>query len=404
MPQLLTPAESVAFKTFLASVDVHDQEDWDELHPKISERIPQRQGKEALAKATKELMSLDGGPVATPKSRATSVAASSTTMASSTASSSLWPAHDAQANARPGSTYFFPSHTADESHSSHAFPSSHSQPQMRGQQAGQSSASAFALPPLAENAPAQRTATSMASSSSLPSLGPASASSSKRALPSEADAGLLNGSHKRQRPGSSSVLAQSPFAPNPAQQQHQDRTRRGSSSTPAAGPSKPALLSPSQKRANHIQSEQKRRANIRRGYEALCDAVPALREAIRQEDAAAASVADAKGGKARKRRAKGVEDDKPDGRAGPRSENVVLQKTIDHIRSLLTDRGALLARLNYARSTLARGHPALSVAPQHVDEHGVPLWDREWKGGTGTNEDGNEDGEGEGDADGSDEG
>ena len=46
------------------------------------------------------------------------------------------------------------------------------------------------------------------------------------------------------------------------------------------------LLSPSQKRANHIQSEQKRRANIRRGYEALCDVVPALREAIKAEECA----------------------------------------------------------------------------------------------------------------------
>lgn len=45
-----------------------------------------------------------------------------------------------------------------------------------------------------------------------------------------------------------------------------------------------ALLSPSQKRANHIQSEQKRRANIRRGYEALCEVVPSLREAIRAEE------------------------------------------------------------------------------------------------------------------------
>ena len=46
------------------------------------------------------------------------------------------------------------------------------------------------------------------------------------------------------------------------------------------------MLSPSQKRANHIQSEQKRRANIRKGYEALCEAVPALREAIKLEEEA----------------------------------------------------------------------------------------------------------------------
>ena len=58
-------------------------------------------------------------------------------------------------------------------------------------------------------------------------------------------------------------------------------------SAPAPGSgaaAKGTLLSPSQKRANHIQSEQKRRANIRRGYEALCEVVPALREAIRAEE------------------------------------------------------------------------------------------------------------------------
>jgi hypothetical protein len=38
---------------------------------------------------------------------------------------------------------------------------------------------------------------------------------------------------------------------------------------------------------NHIQSEQ-RRANIRRGYEALCDVVPALRDAIREGEALSA--------------------------------------------------------------------------------------------------------------------
>ena len=68
--------------------------------------------------------------------------------------------------------------------------------------------------------------------------------------------------------------------------------RSVSSSTAAAAveqqesASRPSLLSPSQKRANHIQSEQKRRANIRKGYEALCEAVPALREAIKLEEEA----------------------------------------------------------------------------------------------------------------------
>lgn len=49
----------------------------------------------------------------------------------------------------------------------------------------------------------------------------------------------------------------------------------------------------------------------------------------------------------------------------------------------MSDRQVLLERLQTARNSLARGHPALTVAPAHLDEHSVPLWDRDWKGGTG---------------------
>lgn len=134
--------------------------------------------------------------------------------------------------------------------------------------------------------------------------------------------------------------------------------------TTSSGGHKPPLLSTSQKKANHIQSEQKRRANIRRGYEALCEIVPALREAIRAEEeaerlalaeleappgAGSGSGANAGGSEdgnpvpnagtaaalARKKaRGKAVaaafgveEGEKVDGRAGPRSEAVVLQKS-----------------------------------------------------------------------------
>jgi len=126
------------------------------------------------------------------------------------------------------------------------------------------------------------------------------------------------------------------------------------SSTGAPGlPKQQALLSPSQKKANHIQSEQKRRANIRRGYEALCETVPALREAIREEEEAMEN-AKAAGGKAaaagkkkvRGRKGQGgnaKDDDKEriDGRAGPRSENVVLSKSesslqLSHLQSSCT--------------------------------------------------------------------
>ena len=102
----------------------------------------------------------------------------------------------------------------------------------------------------------------------------------------------------------------------------------------ASASSRSQLLSASQKRANHIQSEQKRRANIRRGYEALCEILPTLREAIRKEgEEAAVTLANSGGGSsrnaARKKKAKNANDDgeKIDGRAGPRSENIVLQKS-----------------------------------------------------------------------------
>ncbi|KAI0768167.1 hypothetical protein BD413DRAFT_479889, partial [Trametes elegans] len=174
--------------------------------------------------------------------------------------------------------------------------------------------------------------------------------------------------------------------------------------------SKGALLSPSQKRANHIQSEQKRRANIRRGYEALCEVVPALREAIRAEEEREAAGgggggggddADGKGkGRAGGRPERGKkrrksEGEKADGRAGPRSENVVLQKTIDYINGLIAERSALQQRLQIARGVLPLGHHAAQIDPRHLDAQGVALWEREWNGGmdldAGLGDDGSED-------------
>ena len=79
-------------------------------------------------------------------------------------------------------------------------------------------------------------------------------------------------------------------------------------------------------------SEQKRRANIRRGYEALCETVPALRDAIREEEeqerlVASGLIPSTKGKKRSKKREADEKDAKTDGRAGPRSENVVLSKS-----------------------------------------------------------------------------
>ncbi|KIJ52517.1 hypothetical protein M422DRAFT_26097 [Sphaerobolus stellatus SS14] len=143
--------------------------------------------------------------------------------------------------------------------------------------------------------------------------------------------------------------------------------------TPQPGPSnaKPALLTAQQKKANHIQSEQKRRANIRKGYEALCETIPALREAIRAEEDAASH-----GNAGKKRRAREEGGEKTDGRAGPRSESVVLQKTIEHIQGLFEQKSTLLSRLERARGMLGPGHPALQTTEE-------PLWEREWDGGKG---------------------
>ncbi|KAF9647152.1 hypothetical protein BDM02DRAFT_3098606, partial [Thelephora ganbajun] len=160
------------------------------------------------------------------------------------------------------------------------------------------------------------------------------------------------------------------------------------------------LLSASQKRANHIQSEQKRRANIRRGYEALCETVPALREAIRkeEEEAAAASTIAGSGslhGAARKKKSKNTNDDgeKVDGRAGPRSENIVLQKTVDYIQELNATRDDLLRRLAQARSALPPDHPLLTPqgTPNPATDQTVPLWEREWDYSPDADDEGSED-------------
>ena len=143
--------------------------------------------------------------------------------------------------------------------------------------------------------------------------------------------------------------------------------------------------------------------------------MPALREAIREEEEAeveargtgevngkgkAAAAAKGKRGKKGKAGGEGEEKgekDKVDGRAGPRSENVVLSKSgfyfvwlffaslilllillaIDYVQDLLAERSALLARLHRARASLPPGHPAL--VPLSPD----PAWEREWKGGEG---------------------
>jgi hypothetical protein len=102
------------------------------------------------------------------------------------------------------------------------------------------------------------------------------------------------------------------------------------------------LLTAAQKRANHIASEQKRRAAIRQGYDALCSSVPSLRAAVEEFEERLKRV---KGTKRKKGEdnsmggalAGGIEigGEKIDGRAGPRSEAVVLGKCESFLKSLV---------------------------------------------------------------------
>ncbi|KAG9126015.1 hypothetical protein FRC07_005193 [Ceratobasidium sp. 392] len=158
---------------------------------------------------------------------------------------------------------------------------------------------------------------------------------------------------------------------------------------------KPKLLSKDQKKKNHIHSEQKRRATIRKGYALLCEEVPSLRMAIAAAEADEAEQAGDGDGRRRRRsrgRASAADGERLDGRAGPRSESVVLVKTIDHLKDLLAARQELVARVQELRAGGLGGDSP---------------WERNWDGGTGLapEEDGDEEDDGEDDGDGeSDEG
>ncbi|KAH9031773.1 hypothetical protein EDB85DRAFT_1865530 [Lactarius pseudohatsudake] len=205
------------------------------------------------------------------------------------------------------------------------------------------------------------TSASSSSSSATNIAGPSRHHPSKRSLSEESSSS--SASHKRIRPSPSRASASTPSQALPG--------------------SKPALLTASQKKANHIQSEQKRRANIRRGYEALCETIPALREAIRAEEEASSGAGP--GGKKRRARGRvGDDGEKIDGRAGPRSENIVLAKTVEHIQQLLAQRQHFIDRLQRARAMLPPGHPALGLARPPGE---VSLWEREWSGGLDAKDD-----------------
>lgn len=273
---------------------------------------PRREGSEHLAKATKDLMSLDCSSIRWNESADRDI------LSSALPATSPQNLHFKQPPPLVSTSYAFPSPLQRlPSPLQQLFAIPHGSPQR---------------PPLTTVAPshtldsyaASDSQHSASSASSDPTPPPPTPPSLKRPYTSSSDLSSLAGPSSSSNASSSSSRGQG--------------KKHRSSPPHQQGPvlnTKPALLSASQKKANHIQSEQKRRANIRRGYEALCETVPALREAIAAEDRELAeAAADSENGmrgkskkKNRGKRAMSESGEKIDGRAGPRSENVVLQKS-----------------------------------------------------------------------------
>ncbi|KAG2034991.1 hypothetical protein BDR03DRAFT_869053 [Suillus americanus] len=356
---LLTPTEAHAFQKFLSSLDTTDfSAGWNMQLEVSHEHMPPAHGKEALAQATKDLMSLDTDKWRYPLARTPS-----------SRESPSEPPVNRHPHSQSNSLSFLYStrrerrvegNDASTGHS-HPPPSrsrTHIPPLQRivdpSSVSTRTRARTFAFENLSSPSSSQSPIdpSSSVSSFSTHHTTPTPLSSNKRSTPPD-----HNVSNKRRR--QSSVTSQ------------QFASDTGRSAT---------LLSPSQKKANHIQSEQKRRANIRKGYEALCDIVPSLREAMLAE-AIEEEEANANGKKAGRRRCKGkaANDDgeKVDGRAGPKSEHVVLSKTIDYVTELLAEHDVFKQRLMVARSALPLDHPLLQRHPDAPP----PLWERKWTGG-----------------------
>lgn len=398
MSSLLSRSESLAFNGFLSAVDVSDVLEWSNAHAQLAEQLQPPRGKEALAKATKDLMSLDApdlnfstGHHVDPSNDnlgGNSFRGSGSTTTLRSTSNSSWPAFPSSTPQSSSQQYSYgfgapgSASSWSQSHfvSPNELPHSHSDPSLRHHVPNQSptSPSPFAVPD--HNALYGQRPPSISQQSAPPGLSQPSGSS-KRVLDESSD----RISSKRRRSSTATTLngdadmRPPPIVTLPSASSSSTRSASTSSSTsvtptsehPQQGGLQPrqTLLSPSQKRANHIQSEQKRRANIRRGYEALCDVVPALREAIKAEECTGnipgqfkintvtmfvliiimvffytePSSSKPRAPTKKKKKGKGTadidipEDDSKsgglglDGRAGPRSENVVLQKSMYHL-------------------------------------------------------------------------
>lgn len=94
------------------------------------------------------------------------------------------------------------------------------------------------------------------------------------------------------------------------------------------------LLSEAEKKANHIASEQKRRANIRKGYDMLCTMVPEL---------------DKKNMESTQKKHLDSDEDAGDQRGGGLSEISILEEVLEHLTRRLSDHHMLLLRKHEAQ-------------------------------------------------------
>src|SRR5882757_3069921 len=233
---LLTPSESHAFQSFLSSIDYDysiveslvASADWTTIPDDMGIPVPHAgPAKEALEKATKDLITLPPVPPS---------------------SSGAWEAAELR-----DLTFFKPLRIPHHPSTlgSHP-PVSPDIPKQRHEFDHLQSIVNNASSTHSRSAPSRlhRSPPSASSSSSsvTHAAGPSRPLPSKRSHSEESSSSST--SYKRQRPSPSRAGASTP-------------------SQLAVHGGKPTLLTPSQKKANHIQSEQKRRANIRRGYEAL---------------------------------------------------------------------------------------------------------------------------------------
>jgi len=287
---LLTPSEALAFQSFLTSLDAADfSAEWNMQLDIPHDHVPPSQGKEALTKATRDLMSLDAEKWKHPLRQSPGGSSGAPVHRYPQPHSVLFSAHPHNAS---GVVY----NELSSSPSRLQPGASNNRPQLPPFDSSHArSTHDHRSSPPACHSPTGPSGSSSSTQSSTPGL-----SSAKRSPPLDAS---VDG--KRHRPSN---------APAPQSPQH----------------NRAALLSPSQKKANHIQSEQKRRANIRRGYDALCEMVPALREACQAEEERALVNGKTRNRRRGKGRAACEDGEKTDGRAGPRSENVVLSKSASY--------------------------------------------------------------------------